>query len=91
MAVSSYDVEVRSRLVDILVEVGIFGLRDQGLEQAFIVAEIDPSFADLGLDSLSEMEFCIAIENEYGLSITPVELVKAKTLGTILRRISSSQ
>lgn len=78
---------LRRQLVTWLAMSGAHGLREEGLEEAFIEGDVNPSFDQTGLDSLSRMELCIAIENELGVSIAPVELEKMKSLGALLRRI----
>lgn len=78
---------LRHELVTWLTNSGAHGLREEGLEEAFIAGDVNPSFDQTGLDSLSRMELCIAIENERGVSIAPVELEKMKTLDALLRRI----
>jgi acyl carrier protein len=88
---STTDHDVRTRLVEILVEVGIFGLRDEGLESAFVNGEANPALSVLGIDSLSEMELCIAIENYYNVTIIPMELEQMHTLEDVLHRITSSR
>jgi len=85
--VGSAEKEVRTRLSHIVVNSGIFGLRDQGLEQSFIDGEASPALRDIGIDSLSEMELCIGIENEFGVTIVPAELERLGTLGAVVNRI----
>ena len=83
----TYDSESRARLAAMLRSAGAFGLRDQGFEDDFIRGAVDPQLSDLGIDSLAEMELCIAIENEMGVSIIPAELGDLSTLGGLLHRI----
>jgi acyl carrier protein len=84
----SSDSDSRSVLVRLIREAGIFGLRDDALEDKFISGDANPHLADIGVDSLSEMELCIGIENHWGVSITPVELEKLATLDSLLERIN---
>jgi acyl carrier protein len=83
---SEHDRHTREALVHMVRVAGIFGLRDDDLEQDYIDGAIDPRLDSIGMDSLSEMELCIAIENEWGVSIVPAELGELKTLDGILNR-----
>lgn len=80
--------ELRAELAQMLRESGVFGLHDQGLEEDFVAGLTNPLLADLGIDSLAEMELCIAIEEEFNVSIVPAELGGLKTLGGVLWRIN---
>ena len=42
------------------------------------------------MDSLSAMEFCIALENNWGLSIAPVDVGRLGTLDGLLARLAGS-
>ena len=78
---------LREHLVRLIHQSGIFGLREADLEEPFIRGEVNPELAEIGMDSLSEMELCIAIENELGVSIVPVELERMKRLDDLFDRI----
>ena len=82
---------LRGTLTGLVRQAGIFGLRDDDLEKAFISGEVDPNLKDIGMDSLSEMELCIGIENELGVSIVPAELEKLATLDAVVARIQQLQ
>jgi len=79
--------ELRKALVQMLYVAGIFGLRDDNLESEYIEGKIDPGMDNIGIDSLSEMELCIAIERRWGVSIVPEELGSLKTLNGIIERV----
>lgn len=81
----------RTHLAQMLQASGVFGLRDQGLENDFIAGHANPTLNDLGIDSLAEMELCVVIENELGVSIVPDELGGLKTLEGLLRRIDQGR
>ena len=85
------DVRLRQTLIRLVRQAGIFGLRDDDLEEAFISGEANPNLKDIGIDSLSEMELCIGIENELGVSIVPAELEKLATLEAVVARIQQLQ
>ena len=44
---------------------------------------------DLGLDSLGSMEFCIQLEIETGIVVTPEVLIRLKTTDKLLKNIKS--
>jgi hypothetical protein len=46
--------------------------------------------AGLGLDSLGRMEFCIQLELDHGVPLTPDRLVAMAELGELLRFIASA-
>jgi acyl carrier protein len=88
-AVTPEESDLRRTLVRLVNEAGIFGLRDDNLEEGFIAGTEDPQLSEMGIDSLSEMELCIAIENTFHVSIVPAELQKFQCLGDVLRRIQA--
>lgn len=45
----------------------------------------------LGLDSLGRMEFCIQLEIDHGVPLTPDQLVEMSDLGELLAFIEASQ
>jgi acyl carrier protein len=79
---------LRETLVRLIHQAGIFGLRDENLDAAFISGDVNPRLRDIGIDSLSEMELCIGIESELGVSIVPAELEKLEDLETLVIRIA---
>lgn len=80
--------QARSTLVQMLRNAGIFGLRDDNLEQDFVLGVVNPLLKDLGLDSLSEMELCIAVENTFNVSISPASLSRFSSLDDLVTRIT---
>lgn len=45
---------------------------------------------ELGLDSLGRMEFCIQLELDHGVPLTPERLMAMQEVGELLRFIASS-
>jgi acyl carrier protein len=88
MNLSPADRDVRALLVTLIRKAGIFGLKDGNLEQSFIDGRENPRLDSIGIDSLSQMELCIAIENEFGVSVVPSELEEMRTLEDLMTRIS---
>jgi acyl carrier protein len=80
--------KVRVNLVTLIRKAGIFGLKDGNLEQPFIDGRENPRLDSIGMDSLSQMELCIGIENEFGVAVVPSELEEMGTLEDLMTRIS---
>lgn len=59
----------------------------EGLEQVLRRHPQDLSLADLHLDSLGLMEFCIALEIDHGLAIPPERLAGIHSADQLLRRL----
>lgn len=86
--VDSQEIQARLTLVRMLSDVGIFGLRDDNLEEDFVLGLVNPSLKDLGIDSLSEMELCIALENRFDVSISPTSLSRFSSLDELVRYVA---
>lgn len=68
---------------------GCFTLGELGIEHEVARGERDIALADLNLDSLARMEFCISIENAYGLSVSPEDLDSIGTIGDLEARVNA--
>lgn len=69
------------------LRVGAPGALDEEARRAFLASDSNIVLADLGMDSLGEMEFCIAIELATGVTLVPAELAELKSTDAIERRI----
>jgi acyl carrier protein len=49
----------------------------------------DVPLSSLSIDSLSAMQLCIELENEFGWSISPAELVAFESLGDLERALAA--
>jgi acyl carrier protein len=49
----------------------------------------DVPLSSLSIDSLSAMQLCIELENEFGWSITPAELIAFESLGDLERALAA--
>ncbi len=49
----------------------------------------DVHLATLSIDSLASMQFCIELENRFGWSLTPEELLTFESLGDIERGLQA--
>lgn len=76
---------IRAEIVDLLHSCGCFTLQERGAEESFLSGTGDFAIGDLRMDSLSAMEFCIALENRWGLSASPDDLER---LGSLNRLVS---
>jgi len=63
------------------------GTFDAALQRSFLAEGLDLKFADLNLDSLAEMEFCIAIELSTGVTLLPSELAELSSTDAVELRI----
>ena len=60
---------------------------DQGLRSAFLERDANLRLADLEMDSLGQMEFCIAIELSTGVTLLPSQLAELGSTDAVERRI----
>src|SRR5262245_43149976 len=87
---STKDSPARRAIVEAL-RVGAPGALDEAARQAFLTSSSNIVLAELGMDSLGEMEFCIAIELATGVTLVPAELAELKSTDGIERRIREKQ
>lgn len=73
----------RKMLVEFLEVANVSGVRDNARIEQFIEGDCDVDLADLQLDSLGTMEFCIAIEVNCGISIVPDSILGMGSLGQL--------
>lgn len=81
------ETEIRAAVVSGLAQASAFMFRASGIEAAFLKGEADMAIEDIEMDSLSIMEFCIAIELDTGASILPDEMLQISTLGKLVTAI----
>ena len=79
------DAELRTEIAQLLRESGIFYLRDEDLERAFIEGAFDANLDQLGIDSLAAMELCIGLEVNWGSTLVPEDLAKVGSLQNLVR------
>ena len=80
----------RADIVTLLHGCGVFTLREYAIEEAFLAGDVDFAIADLQMDSLSAMEFCIALEDRWGLSVTPNDVATLGSLVGLVARLVRS-
>jgi len=79
--------EVRAVIVDALQAANVEGIVGDPRVSKFLQGKTDIKFAQLNMDSLASMEFCISIELETGVSLAPEELRSIKTLNRLAKII----
>lgn len=72
-----------------LVESGVYTLMERGVEEQFVAGLADIPLAELEMDSLALMQFCIAIESTWAVSITPGEFAGFGTLQQLVSHVES--
>ena len=83
--------QVRALIVEALEYSSVIALRDKNLTEAFLAGTHEVPIALLDMDSLAEMELCIAIEVNAGVSILPDELRKIGTLARLVALVQVRQ
>jgi len=85
------DQQVREMLVEALEYASVIALRDKNLGAGFLAGTSEVRIDALDMDSLAEMELCIAIEVNAGVSIVPERLRRIGTLDRLAALIRSRQ
>ena len=75
----------RAEIVELLHQCGVFTLQERGVEESFLEGSSDFPIAELQMDSLSAMEFCIALENQWGLSVSPADVNRLGSLDSLVK------
>lgn len=83
--------QIRAMVVDALEYSNVIALRDKNLTGDFLAGLNEVPIDTLDMDSLAEMEVCIAIEVNAGVSILPERLRKIGTLGALVALIQGQQ
>jgi acyl carrier protein len=83
--------QIRAMVVEALEYSNVIALRDKNLAGDFLAGLSEVPLDVLDMDSLAEMEVCIAIEVNAGVSILPEQLRKIGTLGRLVALIQGRQ
>jgi acyl carrier protein len=78
------DHEIRDIIAQQLEYACLTVMRDKKLTPVFLEGRHDIALGELEMDSLAEMELCIAIEINTGVSIVPNELQGIGTLNSLV-------
>jgi acyl carrier protein len=74
-------------LVEAMEYAQVFAFRYAEITDDFLAGKADMTIEELALDSLSSIEFCIAIENKTGVSILLTDLWDIGSLQNLAARI----
>ena len=80
---------VRADIIEILRICRIFTLSGEPIDASLLTDRDDVPLSGLTIDSLSAMQLCIELENEFGWSITPEELIAFESLGELARALEA--
>lgn len=83
--------QIRTMLVEALEYSSVIAMRDKNFIDGFLAGTIEVPIDALDMDSLAEMEVCIAIEVNAGASILPERLRKIGTLERLVVLIQGLQ
>jgi acyl carrier protein len=83
--------QVRAMIAEALEYSSVIALRDKNLTEAFLAGAHEVPFGLLDMDSLAEMELCIAIEVNAGVSVLPEQLRKIGSLGRLVAWVEKQQ
>jgi len=67
----------------------IFTMSGEKVDSSVFSDHTDVPLSSLNIDSLSAMQLCIELENEFGWSITPEELIAFESLGELERALEA--
>jgi hypothetical protein len=76
-------IDGRSGFLEFLDRVGVGGIASHPQRELFLLNQADISFSELSVDSLSLMEIGIGLEEDYGASLSPHELARFTSVGSL--------
>ena len=82
--------EIRRIVVEALTHANAIGIEDHPDREAFLAGRADISLQDLEIDSLAAMEFCIYLELNCGIEITPDELEDVRSIKALASIVSGN-
>ena len=83
MTSSEGAIDGRSGFLEFLDRVGVGGIANHPQRELFLLNQADISFSELSVDSLSLMEIGIGLEKYYGASLSPHELARFTSVGSL--------
>lgn len=83
--------EIRLHILEALDAAMVPMFRDKAKRDSFLAEDGDYSIAELNMDSLGLMEFCISLEINDVYFINPEELVSFESLNQLVMVINESQ
>jgi len=82
-------VNFRAEIIGMLRKCMIFTMSGEKVDSSVFSDHTDVPLSTLNIDSLSAMQLCIELENEFGWSITPEELIAFESLGELVRALEA--
>jgi acyl carrier protein len=82
-------VNFRAEIIEILGVCMIFTISGGRVDSNVFSDHDDVPLSSLSIDSLTAMQFCIELENRFGWSITPEELIAFESLGELERALEA--
>jgi len=82
-------VNFRTEIIGMLRKCMIFTMSGEKVDSSVFSDHTDVPLSSLNIDSLSAMQLCIELENEFGWSITPEELIAFESLGELERALEA--
>lgn len=79
----------RAEIIGMLRKCMIFTMSGEKVDSSVFSDHTDVPLSSLNIDSLSAMQLCIELENEFGWSITPEELIAFESLGELERALEA--
>lgn len=79
----------RAEIIGMLRKCMIFTMAGEKVDSSVFSDHTDVPLSSLNIDSLSAMQLCIELENEFGWSITPEELIAFESLGELERALEA--
>ena len=79
----------RAEIIGMLRKCMIFTMSGEKVDSSVFSDHTDVPLSTLNIDSLSAMQLCIELENEFGWSITPEELIAFESLGELERALEA--
>ncbi len=82
--------QIRTAIIDALDAAYISTFRAESARENFLNGSNDYLFEELDIDSLGMMEFCISLEINDVISITPEKVQRLNSLNQLVQQIKSS-
>jgi hypothetical protein len=83
LVLSEGPIDGRSSFLEFLDSVGVGGIASHPRRELFLLNQADICFSELSVDSLSLMEIGVGLEEDYGASLSPHELARFTSVGSL--------
>lgn len=82
--------QIRTAIIDALDAAYVSTFRDESARENFLNGSKDYLFDELDIDSLGMMDFCISLEVNDVISITPEKVLRLNSLNQLVQTIQGS-